>query len=358
MIYDYLIVGQGLAGSLMAYQLQRANQQIYVIDPNHTKASSQIAAGLVNPITGRHFVKSWRVDELIPYAKQFYAQMSRDLGVSIFNDYKLCMLLSSPKMENNWMQRSAEPEVKGYLVSEAEIDQESYKQVYREIRCVLEFSPAGRVDMKNLIETFQNKLKRENRYSSTYFDYTQLKCGRILEYKTIRAWNIIFCEGYQAIHNPFFNYLPFKPSKGEVLFVRIPNYALKQRLVKHKVFVIHWKDDLYWIGSSYNRNYQHEQPTAQEKQELLNKLQRILRLPFELVSHRAAVRPTVSDHRPFLGTHPHLKQLHIFNGLGAKGSYLGPFFARQMTRFLVEGNLLEKEVNIKRYLFSWKRMSS
>lgn len=350
MIYDYLIIGQGLAGTLLAYELQKAKQQIYVLDPNHEKASSKIAAGLVNPITGRRFVKSWRVDELIPYAKEFYAQMSQDLGVPIYHARNLAMLLSSAKMQNDWMQRSAEQDVEQYVVDHETIDGAAYRNVYNEVLYPLEFNPAARVDLKTLIEIYQKKLLGKGRYTSTYFDHNALEYGKVLNYKGIHARNIVFCEGYQAIHNPYFNYLPFKPAKGETLLVRIPNYTLNNKLVKHGVFIIHWQDDLYWIGSSYDRNYTHEQATELEKKELLDKLKRALRLPFELVEHRAAIRPTVRDRRPFLGRHPRLKQLHIFNGLGAKGSYLGPYFAGQMAAYLLEKGGLEKEVNINRYL--------
>ncbi|MCH2043563.1 MAG: FAD-binding oxidoreductase [Saprospiraceae bacterium] len=349
MIYDYLIIGQGLAGTLLAYELQKAKQQVYVLDPDHNKASSKIAAGLVNPITGRRFVKSWRVDELIPFAEKYYTQMSQDLGFPIYYPRNLSMLLSSPKMQNDWMQRSAEQDVEQYVVNQETIDLTAYRNIYKDVLYPLEFYPAARVDIKTLIETYRAKLLRDGRYTSTYFDYKALKYSKMLSYKGICAWKIIFCEGYQAIHNPFFKYLPFKPAKGEVLLVRIPNYTLKHKLVKHGVFIIHWQADLYWIGSSYDRNYTQEEPTKVEQQELIDKLKRALRLPFELVEHKAAIRPTVRDRRPFLGRHPKLKQLHIFNGLGAKGSYLGPYFARQMAAFLLEKGELDTEVDINRY---------
>jgi hypothetical protein len=38
-----------------------------------------------------------------------------------------------------------------------------------------------------------------------------------INWQDISAKKIIFCEGYHAIHNPWFNYLPFQLAKGEIL---------------------------------------------------------------------------------------------------------------------------------------------
>ena len=61
------------------------------------------------------------------------------------------------------------------------------------------------------------------------------------------------------------------------------------------------------------------------------------------------IRPTVADKRPLLGLHPTLPQLAIFNGLGTKGASLGPYFAEQMTNFLLDKQDLEHEANISRF---------
>ena len=53
---DYLIIGQGLAGSLLAWELIQRRCSVVVVD-NGNENASQIAAGLINPITGMRFVK-------------------------------------------------------------------------------------------------------------------------------------------------------------------------------------------------------------------------------------------------------------------------------------------------------------
>ena len=63
----------------------------------------------------------------------------------------------------------------------------------------------------------------------------------------------------------------------------------------------------------------------------------------------AGVRPTVSDRRPLLGTHPSQKNAHIFNGLGTKGVMIAPYYSAHLINHLIDGVELEKEVDIGRF---------
>ena len=73
---DFLIIGQGLAGSLLAWELIKRKQQVIIVDNGEINAS-QVAAGLINPVTGMRFVKSFDVDLLLPFAKNSYQQLTQ-----------------------------------------------------------------------------------------------------------------------------------------------------------------------------------------------------------------------------------------------------------------------------------------
>jgi glycine/D-amino acid oxidase-like deaminating enzyme len=117
---------------------------------------------------------------------------------------------------------------------------------------------------------------------------------------------------------------------------------------KDGIFIVHIKGDLYWVGSSYNRDFQHNKPSKEEYINLTKELSEILKIPFEVVDHLAAIRPTVRDRKPYLGYHPQQKNLLIFNGLGAKGSSLGPYFAAHFADWLNNETDLDREVDISR----------
>ena len=52
---DFLIIGQGLAGSLLARELRRCEKSVLIVDDGWKSAASQVAAGLMTPLTGRRF---------------------------------------------------------------------------------------------------------------------------------------------------------------------------------------------------------------------------------------------------------------------------------------------------------------
>lgn len=84
-----LIVGQGLAGTALGLELEEAGVDFVIVSAGHAEAASRVAAGLVNPVTGRRWVKSARVDELLPFARDRYAQWSGTLGVELWHPLRL-----------------------------------------------------------------------------------------------------------------------------------------------------------------------------------------------------------------------------------------------------------------------------
>ena len=169
-----------------------------------------------------------------------------------------------------------------------------------------------------------------------------------ISFGDLKAKKIIFCEGQNGRFNPYFNFLPFEVSKGEILIAHIPKLKSEQ-IIKDKLIIAPLGNDLYWCGSNYEWNALDDSPTEHIKKDLIEKLKSTLTIDFEIVEHLAAIRPTVKDRRPFLGVHPKISPLAIFNGLGTKGASLGPYWANHFAEFLCEGILLNKEVNIDRF---------
>jgi hypothetical protein len=50
-----------------------------------------------------------------------------------------------------------------------------------------------------------------------------------------------------------------------------------------------------------------------------------------------------------IGVHPKLENVVLFNGMGAKGASIAPYWANQLFLFLEKEQPLLKEVNIERY---------
>ena len=347
-MHDYIIVGQGIAGTMLAHFLLKYDKKLLIVDKQHQQSASMVAAGVVNPITGRHFIKSWRVDELIPFALSTYRELEEKFGTQLLELKNIAMIFDSISTVNNWAIRSGNTDVKDYVSDQFSSD--FYDGFLKEVKDGVEFKQSGRIRLKNVLLPYKQLLQKEQDYLEESFDYNHLEIKEgCVCYKGYKARKIIFAEGYQAIYNPYFNYLPFLPAKGDILMVRIPDYPAKDKLVKHGVFIVPWKEDIYWVGSSYNKTYTTIEAVAEEGADLQARLDRVLKIPYEVIEHKTAIRPTVRDRKPFIGQHPVHKNLYLFNGMGAKGSYLSPLFAAYFVEYLEKNIPLDKEIDIKRY---------
>lgn len=331
----------------MAHFLQREDQDILVIDQAYPRAASRVAAGMINPVTGRRYVKSWRIDTLLPFSRQTFRDLEKELDIQIYHERNIIRSLFNSREENDWQVRTAEPGYEAYLLDKAELG--PYADHTVPAYSYGEVTHSAQVNLPLLIDRFREKLLAQKQIVETAFDHQKLKIyPDAVQYGPHRARGILFCEGQDAVNNPFFNHLPFRGAKGEVLIIRIPQVSF-EKILKHRVFITPLGDGTYWVGSAYINEYQDDLPTEAGRQFLLDRLADILKTPFEVVEHRSAIRPTVKDRRPFLGTHPDSPRLHLFNGLGTKGASLGPFWAKAMSNYLVHRQPLDPAVDISRF---------
>ena len=344
---DYIIVGQGIAGTLLAYFLEKAGQQVFVIDPALDNSATQVAAGIINPITGRRFVKSWRVDQLIPFAKQTYQTLEQEFNISCFHEQPIIRTLFNVREEQDWLVRTDEEGYSEYMNEEVHLG--AYKEHTLPAYAYGEVQHSAQVDIGKIAQAYRARLAEKELFLQDFFKYDELEHQASgVSYQHIRAKGIIFCEGAKAKDNPFFNHLPFGGTKGEVLLVDIPN-ATFDKILKHRVFIVPLSNGHYWIGATYDWKYDTELPTPEGRDFLEGRLSEVLKVPYKVIGHQAAIRPTVKDRRPFLGQHHTHENLYIFNGMGTKGASLAPFWAQQMTQFLLNNRILDNIVNTSRF---------
>mgnify|MGYP003087104651 FL=1 len=94
-----------------------------------------------------------------------------------------------------------------------------------------------------------------------------------------------------------------RPCKGETLTISDPRLQL-QHIYKSDGVLIPLGDDKYILGANYDPEDLTEVITEAARTELLEKLRKMTSVPYEVLSHQAAIRPTVADRRPLLGQHP------------------------------------------------------
>jgi glycine/D-amino acid oxidase-like deaminating enzyme len=342
---DYIIVGQGMAGSMLTWFLEKEKKSFIIIDKSNSSSASNVGAGIIHPITGRRIVKTWMADELVPFAHQTYSALEEYFGAEFYHNVPVLELLSSAKEVNEWQSRSETAETANYIA--AENRNELYNDVLKPFSGKVQINYSGWVDMQKIIKTLRHHFAQDNELLDEVFVHEELKLndGKVF-YKNFEADKVIFCEGYTAQYNPLWKHLPFLPAKGEILTIESSKLNLQHILVRG-IFILPLSNNRYRVGSNYEWNDLSETPTETVKEKLLKQLDEIIDIPYKVIEQSAGIRPSVKDRRPFLGLHPDYPQVSIFNGLGAKGALLAPYFAKHMADFLVNGKKLNHEVDVQ-----------
>uniref|UniRef100_UPI0040471B74 NAD(P)/FAD-dependent oxidoreductase n=1 Tax=Roseivirga sp. TaxID=1964215 RepID=UPI0040471B74 len=346
MMVDYIIVGQGLAGSILADHLFSEGCKVMVYDDPLLSNSSKIAGGLYNPVTGRKMVKTWKAEPLFNYLVDYYPKLEQSLGAKFLHDIPIYRPFISAEELNEWMGKSADIDYSQFI-REVHSSSAYGDQVNDDFGGLL-LDKSGYVDTAKLVEASRQSLSEKNLLVKEYFDTTQLKLmGDSASYKNITCKGIIFCNGHKALQEEYFGWIPLKPVKGELLMIKTeePLKVIHNR----GVFVIPQGNGICKVGSTYDHNNLDENPTLEAKNVLMGKLNELVKFPYHIEYQLAGIRPATKDRKPLLGVHPKHKSLMIFNGFGTKGVSLIPYFAHQMTQLLTDSGSIEHDVNIERF---------
>ena len=327
-----IIVGQGLAGTLLSFILHehRINHRV-IVHPDQPSAS-QVAAGMYNPLVFKRITKSWKADLLLPVMHQVYERMEILLDRKLNFPLPLARLIRSnekPVWETRIESQLIQSYFNGFYPSTL------INGINPEFEIAL-ISQSGWVNLEELIKRYRDFLRERNLLIECEFNHSDLILHRNkVVWKNLEAKTLVFCEGAYATQNPFFTEVPFYLSKGDVLTVEIEGLN-SNYIINKDVFILPKPDNRFIIGSNYVHDQTHWDPTEESKQFILTKIRKITHLPINILEHRSGIRPTIKDRKPVLGRHQHHKSLAIFNGLGTKGVMLAPYYALQMVRLLTE----------------------
>tara|TARA_R110002096_G_scaffold206192_7_gene392343 strand:- start:11456 stop:12454 length:999 start_codon:yes stop_codon:yes gene_type:complete len=327
---DYLVIGQGIAGTLFAWQALERGKRVLVIDREEAVTCSRVAAGIINPITGSRLAKSWRLDELWPAATAFYATH----GAEFFQPRHVLRLLHDPEQISRWSKRRSDPEYQalcqpGKLVVDPEKIQPHAD--------AFETTIGGWLNLPD----FLDHAKRH------FHDQNAFQCGESVP-PDVQARHTIWCQGHESAKSGVFDWVPIRAGKGQILDLTIPRLE-ETRILNRRKWLLPLDGDRYRAGATFEWDEADVSPTAEGRAEVESALRQTIRLPFEVTGHQAAFRPMAQQGRPILGRHPARPEHIIFNGLGSKGVLLAPFFANHLLEHLETGSPIDPEVDVRRF---------
>lgn len=342
---DYIIIGAGLAGIAFCEKALSQGKSILVFDDDSYHASS-VAAGVVNPVVLKRYSGLDGAPEQLKAMQRFYADLKLRYGLDCFVPMPVLRRFASIEEQNQWFVAADRPKLSAFL-STALVPNDNEK-----IDAPFGFGRVlntGYVRTDELINGYRKMLSENGWLRKEKFDWSGLVLHADgVEYGDVKARNIVCAEGFGIKQNPFFSWLPLEGTKGEVLHIRAHDFNAGV-IYKGGVFLLPKGNGEFKVGATYAWDDKTEIPTRAAKDELVGKLREFFKADFEIIGQTAAVRPTVKDRKPLLGTHPENPRLHILNGLGTRGVMLGPLMAEVLFNHIENAEPIDPVISIDRF---------
>lgn len=339
-----LVVGSGVAGICLTHELIQAGCDVRIIDKGGN-ASSAVAAGIINPLVFRRMTLSWRVSELVPFAREKYAEIEQSTGTSFYHPLVIRRLFASEQELGFWKKKQELPEFSVYM--ETLIEEDLNFPMEQNTFGTGRVKQAAYIDTDVFMRANLSYFRTKGILSEEAFDQRDLD-PQEATYKGITYDFILFAEGKDARYNSLFSYLPLQQTKGEVLTLESGTIYSKESL-NRKCFLLPLGDGRFKVGSTYAWDTDNTTPTEEGKQTITENLKSITSEPYTITEHKAGVRPTVPDRRPLIGRHPVFPKMVIANGLGTKGYMIAPLLMHELVNHLLKGTELNTESNISRF---------
>lgn len=345
MTSQFLIIGQGLAGTALAWQLLERGAKVWIVDRNENSTSSRVAAGLVTPVTGMRLNASWRYETLYPEAHAFYRKYEIKLGGRFYYEVPVVRLLRDEKAATLWNKRRLQADVLPWLSEGPEplVNPSVFNAPYggfQQKHC-------GWLDTAAWLEASRRHFETEGRWMEGDVRPEEL----VVEDKGV-AWQgrrfnaAIFCTGWEVAQHPWFNWVPFQSARGSVLTVEADTRG-EGRIINRGCWLLPRQDGTLRAGPTYELNFNSpDRPGTEALAGLEKKLSTLLKIPFRITGCQTGVRPIIQDKQVLMGCHPARPRIAFLNGLGSKGVLRAPWAARQLAERLLEGKPVEADLDL------------
>ncbi|MFT5183847.1 MAG: glycine oxidase [Flavobacteriales bacterium] len=343
--FDYIILGQGLAGSLLAWSLIQKGKSVLVLDDSAAQGASRVAAGMFNPVVFKRLNFSWNAHSFLPIAKKLYTELEASLDGKWWNEMPLARFFGDQFTADQFEKELAIPPLGDYLSTDRDdaLDQIRSSFGYGVVKY------AGFLDINKMLTAIREFLIAQNAYvdaKTVEADFTFEKEGVV--YKDIQASALICCHGYGIKKWRSWKYVPVVGAKGEILHLKGRGHT-ENFLLNNSKYLLPIGNGEFLAGSTYEWRDLSLSPTESAKNEILSKLKNLLTEDLEVVDQKVGIRPTSKDRRPIIGEHPRNSKMKIFNGLGTRGVIVAPAMVEWFCDHLINGAKLPDEVNVSRF---------
>lgn len=291
-----------------------------------TGGSSRVAAGMVNPVTGKNFEPSWRIADFLTDALDFYATLEKRIGRKLWYPFPVMRLAGSEKEWRKIRSKMDAPDVAPWVIGEVAAPSGWVGAV--------EVGGGGRLDTRALMEGSRDFFE-----TAGCFQLEEVAPGDPKP-REIR------CDGAAGLMAG--HYGPHRCAKGEILTIRAVGWDESHIRIGAGGWLVPQGGGLFKIGSTYEWNELDDLPTANGRLRVEEIASRLGGGAFEVIHHEAGVRPILRRSQPLIG--PLAGGGWMFNALGSKGSLYAPGMAARLAGWLLDGREPEPEVDFRKFL--------
>lgn len=355
--YDFVIIGAGIAGCSVAFELSKHNRNILLIDKNSAvaKGASGAAGAFLSPLLGKANEFKTLVNEALRYSNIFYKE-------NFPNYFNNCGTTRIPQNKED------EKKFQSYIPFMDFDYIKDEKGYFFQVGSVVESFNI----CKSMIEKSQSNVKTKFNYevkNVVYKDEVWILNDEII------AKNIIFTTGddislidqfYLKLRSVWGRRIDIKTST-EVShnFHKACSVSQSKKIKDNKFFVS--------IGATHHRNKEGIDNITSNQEELLRKANDIIALEdVEIVEHHVGSRACSVDYFPIVGEiidadktideFPYMKNgtnvdakrftrfknAYMINGVGGRGFVFAPYLAKQLVDFIIDKKEIRSQLKVDR----------
>lgn len=340
-----LIIGQGLAGTALAWRLWERGQPFLIVDRDEPLTSSKVAAGLITPVTGMRLTVSWRYLMFYREALPFYRACGRRLNQRFLFPRGYVRMLKNDQEIAKWQKRRLAPDLQPFLHRQTPALDTA---VIREPEHAFQQRHAAYLDTNAYLLASRRFFESLNSW-----DNADVKASEVHDDADGVAWNgrrfshVIWAQGWGAQQHPLLHWVPFQSALGTILTVKADLQGEK-RILNRSCWLLPRNDGTLRAGSTYEWKFTDPStPSAEQVQALGASLRTLLHCPAQIIATQSAVRPIIKNRQALMGTHPGHPRVAFLNGLGSKGSLRAPWLARHLVEHLLDGRPLESDFDLQ-----------
>ncbi|MEM7083999.1 MAG: FAD-dependent oxidoreductase [Pseudomonadota bacterium] len=340
-LVDTLVIGQGIAGTAVAWALQQRNTSFAIVDPGEKHTASAVAAGLITPVTGTRYTVAADFESLHDIAVDFYQSIEQRLEHTFLSQRSAWRFCYTPDEVDRFEKRAPDLVKRGVVVRESHDRFRHASSPFRVPRLAFSMPHAARLNTAAYLRSSRQWFHARDRLVEHRLDVSTLRYDRSdgrwgAPLLPLRARRVVFCRGHSDEANQWLPSAKFNCAKGEILSVDIDCPSIEQTVHAHKSWLCPSNEaGRYLFGATYQHAPYQPGNSRAARAHLSDRLSQLVNRPFSVVNQLWGVRPIAVQRKAIVGRHRDQPSVAWLNGLGSKGVLLAPYLADRLVDSLL-----------------------